>query len=165
MIRSTLLATYLNDHLTGATAGARLARRIALAHRSAADGPVMFEVAKEVEDDRATLIAIMKDLGVSVNRAKVVAGRVGELVGRLKPNGHLLTRSPLSTLLELELMRLGVEGKQAGWLTLRTVAASDERLSSDRLDGLIARAEHQAQVLEGLRRKAAEAVFVPAAGA
>jgi hypothetical protein len=155
-----LLATYLNDHLAGATAGTRLARRLASAHRSSPDGPVLLEMAKEIHDDRDTLITLMKQLGVPVNRAKVLAGYVGELVGRWKPNNHLLTRSPLSTLVELEIMRLGVEGKNAGWLTLRTIADTDERLGSGHLDELIARAEHQAQVLESLRIKAVTALFV-----
>ncbi len=163
--RPRLLATYLNDHLAGAMAGTRLARRLATARRSSPDGPVLLEVAKEIDDDRDTLITVMKELGIPINRVKVLAGRIGELVGRLKPNSRLLTRSPLSTLVELEIMRLGVEGKNAGWLTLRTIADTEERLSSHRLDELIARAEHQAQVLESLRITTIRALFVSPAAA
>jgi hypothetical protein len=43
---------------------------------------------------------------------------MGEKAARLKLNGHLLARSPLSSLEELEMLRLGVEGKAAGWRTL-----------------------------------------------
>jgi hypothetical protein len=42
-------------------------------------------------------------------------------LGRL----HLTSRSPLSNLEELELLRLGVEGKAAGWRTLRVLACTD----------------------------------------
>ncbi|MGV9847844.1 hypothetical protein ACWDWU_03430 [Streptomyces sp. NPDC003442] len=38
-------------------------------------------------------------------------GRPGEKAGRLKPNGRLRRRSGLSTVLELESPRIGVEGK------------------------------------------------------
>jgi hypothetical protein len=41
-------------------------------------------------------------------------------------------RSPLSDLEELELLRLGVEGKAAGWRTLRTQADTDARLDAVR---------------------------------
>ena len=67
----------------------------------------------------------MASLGVTVRAYKVGAGWIGEKAGRLKLNGRLLTRSPVSDLEELELLRLGVEGKAAGWRTLRTLADTD----------------------------------------
>ncbi len=79
--------------------------------------------------------------------------------GRLKLNGYLLTRSPLSSLEELELLRLGVEGKAAGWRTLRTLADRDRRLDSARLDELISAARRQAGLLEDLRVQAADQVI------
>lgn len=79
--------------------------------------------------------------------------------GRLKLNGYLLTRSPLSSLEELELLRLGVEGKAAGWRTLRTLADRDTRLDSARLDELISAARRQADLLEDLRVSAADQVI------
>jgi hypothetical protein len=45
---------------------------------------------------------------------KVGVAWIGEKIGRLKFNGRLLGRLPLSDLEELELLRLGVEGKLAG---------------------------------------------------
>jgi hypothetical protein len=53
---------------------------------------------------------------------------IGEKAGRVKLNGRLIARSPLSDLEELELFRLGVESKAAGWRTLRTPADTDRRL-------------------------------------
>ena len=64
----------------------------------------------------------MAALDVPVRTYKVYAGLVGERVGRLKLNGRLLARSPLSSLEELELLSLGVTGKAAGWRTLRLLA-------------------------------------------
>jgi hypothetical protein len=62
-----------------------------------------------------------------------------EGAARLKLNGYLLTRSPLSSLEELEMLRLGVEGKATGWRTLRMLADRDKRLDPGRLDELISR--------------------------
>jgi hypothetical protein len=53
------------------------------------------------------------------------------------------------------MMRLGVTGKAAGWRTLRLLADTDPRLDPGRLDELIARADSQLGLLEGLRVRAA----------
>lgn len=102
---------------------------------------------------------MMKALAVLVRTYKVCAAWIAEKAGRLKLNGRLLTRSPLSRLVELEMLRLGVEGKAAGWRTLRFAADSDNRLDPDRLDELIARAGHQTDLLEELCVRAARQVI------
>ena len=89
----------------------------------------------------------------------VCAAWIGEKAARLKLNGYLLARSPLSDLEELEMLRLGVEGKAAGWRTLRVLAETDERLDPGRLDELIAGARRQADLLEELRVRAAGQVI------
>jgi hypothetical protein len=48
-----------------------------------------------------------------------------------------------------------VEGKAAGWRTLRALADTDSRLNRGRLDELMARAREQADLLEKLRVQAA----------
>jgi hypothetical protein len=74
-------------------------------------------------------------------------------------NGYLLARSPLSDLEETEFLRLGLEGKAAGWQTLRELADQDSRLDAGRLDQLIVRANHQASMLESLRASTAKRVL------
>ncbi len=76
-------------------------------------------------------------------RYKVLGGWVLEKVGRLKANGHLLRRSPLSDLVEMEALVLGVQGKAAGFRALRSIAAGDPRLDATDLDRLVDRAECQ----------------------
>src|SRR5690348_9870465 len=157
-----LLGIYLNDHLAGATGGAELARRVAAARRGEEAGDALLRFAA----DRVALLDMMAALDVPVRTYKVYAGWIGEKAGRLKLNGRLLARSPLSSLEELEMMRLGVEGKAAGWRTLQLVADTDPRLDRARLAELIARAESQLELLEGLRVRAARVVVGqgPAAG-
>jgi hypothetical protein len=57
------------------------------------------------------------------------------------------------------MLRLGVEGKAAGWRTLQALAEIDSRLDRARLDDLIARASRQAELLENLRLRAADQVI------
>jgi hypothetical protein len=59
-------------------------------------------LAAEVGQDRAALEDIMGALGIPVRAYKVYAAWIGEKAARLKLNGYLLTRSPLSGLEELE---------------------------------------------------------------
>ena len=154
-----LLGIYLNDHLAGATGGLELARRVARSHRGPGAGAAVQRLAAEVAQDRAALEDIMGALGIPVPAYKVYAAWIGEKVARLKLNGYLLTRSPLSGLEELEMLRLGVEGKAAGWRTLRVLAETDKRLDPGRLDELISRARRQADLLEELRVRAADQVI------
>ena len=157
--RHDLLGIYLNDHLAGATGGLELARRVAASHRGPGAGDAVQRLAAEVAQDRATLEDIMDALGIPVRGYKVYAAWIGEKAARLKLNGYLLARSPLSGLEELEMLRLGVEGKAAGWRTLRVLAETDKRLDPRRLDELISRARRQADLLEELRVRAAGQVI------
>jgi nucleotide-binding universal stress UspA family protein len=158
--RQDLLGVYLNDHLAGSTVGMSLARRmVASAEPGSERATVLSRLATEITEDRSALLRIMAALDIQVRGYKVFAAWAGEKVGRLKLNGYLLTRSPLSDLEETEFLWLSVEGKAAGWRTLREIADRDSRLDAGRLDDLIARANHQASVLESLRSSTAERVL------
>jgi hypothetical protein len=156
---SPLLRIYLNDHFAGATGGAELLRRAARSHRDGSMGAELAALAVEVAQDRTALRRIMADLDVPVQSAKTALGWLAEKAGRIKPNGRVLSRSPLSDVLELEMMRLGVEGKTSCWRTLRALAATDGRLDAARLDELLRRAKRQAERLEELRTATAERTF------
>ncbi|MFJ9821789.1 hypothetical protein ACIRU3_42425 [Streptomyces sp. NPDC101151] len=158
-----LLGIYLNDHLAGATAGTQRAAYLVRTARGSALGRTLGLVAAEIAQDRTTLLGIMRDLDIPVRRYKVYAGWAGEKLGRLKSNGHLVQRSPLSTVLELEALRLGVEGKAAAWQTLRRLSATDERLDPALLDRLLERAQRQQETVEEWRIRQAQAVLRTAA--
>jgi hypothetical protein len=153
------LGIYLNDHLAGATFGIGLARRIAHQHRHSARRDDLERIAEEIAEDRQALLELMEALGVTARRYKIYGGWAAERLGRLKPNGQLYRRSGLSTFIELETLRLGVEGKTLIWRTLLAVAAKEDRLVESRLRVLLDRAREQVDLLETLRLKAAEAVF------
>jgi hypothetical protein len=146
-----LLSIYLNDHLLGATAGVELFRRAAHGQRDTPAGPVLDRLSREVAEDREELITIMARLEIPVRHYKVAAGWLGEKVGRLKLNGHLLGRSPLSDLVELEALRLGVEGKASMWRVLLCVADDEPRLEHTEVELLLDRARRQAEELEQQR--------------
>ena len=150
------LSIYLNDHLAGSTVGLDLARRAAAENEGSSYGKVLAEVAEEVAEDRETLIDIMDRLSVDHDRLKVVGAWAAEKLGRLKLNGSLLAYSPLSRLVEIEGLALGVEGKLSLWRSLKITHSGDARLRGVDFDALITRARSQRQRLERQRRKAAQ---------
>jgi hypothetical protein len=110
--RHPMLGIYLNDHLAGATAGLELAHRGERTHQRRTEKGDLRRITAEISQDRAALLEIMAALGIAVRGYKVSAAWIGEKASRLKLNGRILSRSPLSDLEELEMLRLGVEGKQ-----------------------------------------------------
>lgn len=157
----SLLGIYLNDHLAGATAGLELFRRAAANHAQTAAGPVLTRLTAEVGEDKQALLDVMGSLSVPVRHYEVVGGWLAEKAGRAKLNGRLLSRSPLSSVIELEGLRLGVLGKGSAWRLLRAVSDTEPRLRTEELDRLIERADRQAVELEELRIAAAREGLSP----
>ena len=154
-----LLGIYLNDHLAGSAGGLALAQRLAEGHRNTAAADDLAWLAEQVAEDREALIKIMEQLSIPRTRYKEPVAWLAEKAGRLKPNGHLLSRSPLSSVVELEGMALGATGKLAGFRTLRALADTDSRLDPAVLDDLIAQAQEQLARLEQLRLRAVVEAF------
>lgn len=154
-----LLAIYLNDHLAGATAGRELARRAAQNNRASSHGSFLADLADEIDADRRTLLEIMRVLHVGVDRIKILAGWGAEKLGRLKFNGQLPGYSPLSRIVELEALSLGVHGKLALWRTLRELDLAELTSAPVSLADLIIRAEQQFAGLESHRLQAVAQAF------
>ena len=101
----------------------------------------------------------MRQLAVTPNALKVGTVRAAEFVGRLKLNGRILERSPLSSVVELETLVVGVRGKEALWTSLQRAGVSLEDVD---LDALVESARAQGAELEALRLSAAEKAFASA---
>jgi hypothetical protein len=159
MVDRKLLGIYLNDHLAGSTSGVELARRAAGANRGTPLGDDLARLAKEVDEDRESLKTIMESLELGQDRVKVAAGWSAEKLGRLKLNGRLTGYSPLSRVVELEGLALGITGKLALWRALRGLADAEPRLDAAELDRLRERAERQRDAVEAHRVSAARDAF------
>lgn len=154
-----LLAIYLNDHLAGATAARELVRRAASSNRGSDYGRFLDRLATELDEDRDTLLAMMRALGISIDQLKVLGGWGAEKLGRLKLNGRLLGYSPLSRVVELEALALGVRGKLALWRALELLTPERPELGRFDLSYLLVRAERQLDELETFRLQAAAEAF------
>lgn len=157
-VRMDPLSVYLNDHLAGATGGLELARRLARTQEGER-ARELHRLADEIAEDRSNLVEVMRKLHVPTQMYKVAGGWLSEKVARAKLGGRVWARSPLSTVLELETMMLGVEGKAAAWRALRVMAERDNRVDAGQMDYLLSRAERQTAALEKMRAQAADEAF------
>src|SRR3954452_9927861 len=133
------LATYLNDHLAGATTGRELAKRALSNNRGTEFEATLEWLVEQIVEDRESLLGIMRAVGAPEDHLKKLAAFAVERVGRLKPNNSLLSYSPLSRVVELEGLVLGLTGKLAGWRSLQQL--DDPRLAAVDLERL-AKREH-----------------------
>jgi hypothetical protein len=154
-----LLAIYLNDHLGGATAGVELARRARASHEGTALGAFLDRLTAEIEADRATLERLMEHFGIRKDPVKQGLGWVAEKAGRLKPNGQITGRSPLSTLVELEGLHVGISGKLSMWEVLEPALGPE--VAGINLATMAERARRQIEELRSHRVEAGAGAVAP----
>jgi hypothetical protein len=151
------LPIYLNDHLAGSLFGTKLAERIVEENEDNEYGREMEPIVEQIADDRRTLREVMDRLDVREHRIRLACGRVTELISRLKPNGKLVGYSPLSRVMELEGLVMGITGKLELW---RALGRLDEpRLRAIDFGELARSAEAQRDKVEDLRLRAAREAF------
>jgi hypothetical protein len=157
--RPELLAIYVNDHIASAAGGIELVTRMIGAHAGSSHEAGLRQLLDELRQEKSDLTATTRALGLPVRQYKQVGAWIGEKLSRAKLNGHLLSRSPLSDLVEFEFIATAVLAKRAGFESLRALAAVDSRLDGDALEKMIAQADKQHDWLADVRREVAGRVF------
>ena len=154
-----LLTTYLRDHRGGAAGGLALVRRCRSSNAGTELADVLRRIETEIIEDTQSLELIMSRFAITPSRLKTAAGKVGEVVGRLKTNGRVFTYSPSSRVLELELLAAGIVTKRSLWRSLNAVVGSHPELVAAELDELEARATAQYETVMQEHAKAAAVAF------
>ncbi|MFD3471068.1 hypothetical protein ACFWWM_32870 [Streptomyces sp. NPDC058682] len=131
---------------------------MARTHRGTPAEAPLADLAEEIAEDRDSLRETMTALDVPARWPRVAVSRLAEKAARFKHNGRLVSRSPLSDVLELEAMRLGVEGIASLWRSLG-ILADTAPLDPAAVGRLLERTERQATVLKGLRVEAVDRTF------
>lgn len=150
--RTKLLAIYLNDHLAGSAVGVELCRRLQASNREQSElVQPLTKLCEEIEADRKTLVRLMDQLGVRRSIIKPAAAWVAEKLGRLKLNGRLTEYSPLSRLVEIEGLTIGITGKMEMWRALeRTLGPSQAGFDFGKLADRAIRQRDQAEDLHAI---------------
>jgi hypothetical protein len=149
-----LLGIYLNDHLAGSVVGGNLAKRIARQNEGNEYGTKVAQIAREIDEDQATLREVMNRAGVRRKQLRLVVARLTEVASRLKRNGRLVGYSPLSRVLELEGLTMGITGKLELWRSLGALE-NGSGIGGFDFTALAARAADQRDRAEELRLRAA----------
>ncbi|KHK98743.1 hypothetical protein LK09_07445 [Microbacterium mangrovi] len=156
-IEGDILSVYLSEHLVGSTVGLQRVQRMASAYRKTSIGAPLGVLATEVEEERQLLADLMTLLAIPRRRSREALGWLGERVGRLKINGRI-SGSPMTPVLEIELMRSAVVGKLSGWETLGELGP-ELALPPAVFRDLADRARRQLRMLEAMHQEVAPAAF------
>jgi hypothetical protein len=159
MIDKERLGTYLQDHYAGSSAGIELFKRAADQQSDPVARTALTSMVAEVEDERDALERFLAAVDSKPDQLKNAGAWMAEKLARLKPNGELIRRSPLSDVIELETLRIAVEGKACGWRVLRGLAEHEGVFDKAELDRLLGLASRQIDQLEELRLAAAHRTF------
>jgi hypothetical protein len=113
-----------------------------------------------IQEDERALLLLLGRVGGTRHRAKEAAAALAERLGRLKLNGRLFGRSPLTPVLELEVMVLAIEGRRRLWLTMTQLARdSYPDWDIDDLRRRASRAATDAAAVDHIRAAAAGAAL------
>ena len=154
-----LLGIYANDHLASSTGGIELVSRMLSVHKGSRYEEPLEQLLSELREEKASLRSMMSALDIPVRQYKQLGVWVAEKLTRAKLNGRLISRSPLSDLVEFEFLASGVRAKRSGFETLRIAAEVEQRLPRAELDRLIDQAHRQYEWLTRTRREVAAEVF------
>ncbi len=146
------LSIYLKDHAAAFTALRDVAARSQRANRRTDLGDYLAGVVEELETARRELAGVMDELGVRRSPVKAAVASAAEKIGRLKLNGHVVSYSPLSRVIELEGLIAGTDIERATWAALAPLTASD-------LSPLVHRAERRREELARRHNDAAVAAL------
>lgn len=155
------IATYLNDHLAGATAAVELLEHLKAAHSESGVGEAAAELLVDIEADRQELRELMGRLEVDESRARKasawLAGKVTELKLRLDERAG----GDLHLFEALEVLSLGIEGKHGLWRALAAAAEGAPSLRVADYGRLALRAVEQRGRVEAMRLEVARKALVP----
>ena len=151
-----LLSVYLQDHRAVLVAGRELAARMGGSGRPQAERAFAGELQADLVDDLAALDVLLAQIGRRPDRVRAGGAWLAEKAGRLKLNGHVVQRSPLSSVTELEGCRMLLEHVRALWSGLALL-----RLGPDDAQERSERAVRHLETAERLRETAIEQAILP----
>ena len=155
-----LFSVYLNDHLAAAVGGTELAKRTARREQDSELGPQLSELSLEIDRDLRLLRDLARALrGKARAPLKERLAWLGEKVGRLKLNGRIIERSPLSLVLELEILQGAVMSKRALWQTLDELQDEEPLLRRFPIQEMLERANDQHERIRHLHDRAVHLAF------
>ena len=148
------LSIYLNDHLAVIVGIRELLERTLENNTDSPFGELLTRLLEDSQQERRALAALMRDHGIPENHLKTSGAWLAERIGRLKMNGQLTGYSPLSRLVEIEGIALGLDAKRIFWDNLSHIGVV--QAGGFVTKSLARRAEQRLEELDEHRRDAAK---------
>ena len=156
IVANESLTTYLNNHLAGSVVALELLDHLEEDGAGTAEASLLTDVHADIEADRQELEAFMAQIGIAVSAPKKATGWLVEKLSELKLNLDDAGGGALRRLEALEMVSLGIAGKQALWDSLAAAAEDAPELNGLDYARLGQRAETQRGMVERLRLHAAK---------
>jgi hypothetical protein len=153
------LRIYLDDHLAFEAGGLSLVGRLRRTSPEGAFAEVLDRLLKDGREAQGLIRGAMAALGLRPSAAKPTIGRIGQRLGSLKLNGHILSPSPLSRVEELEFLHLLLEHRRSLSVALAALGRTDARLAGLDAGHLGEAAGAREEELRPFREAAARAAF------
>lgn len=153
------LPTYLNDHLAGSVAALELLDRLIEHAEVGAVREQLAGLRAEIAADQQTLEDILHQVGGHTSPVRSFAGWLAEKAGQLKLLFDDPERGKLGRLQALEVLQLGIHGKQGLWSALRAVQPQVPALHGLDFARLETRADAQHAQVQALRIDSARRVL------
>src|SRR5581483_8433130 len=153
------LATYLSDHLAGANAAVELLEHLTESHRGTPIGRFFEELHADVTSDRDVLGKLLQRFSKE-SALKKTGAWIAEKFNRVKLRLAGEKRGELGLVEALEILVLGITGKQLLWRALSASLGESPLLRGIDLSQLEQRAIDQLERVEAHRLEAARQVFL-----
>jgi len=152
------LATYLNDHLAGATVALELLEHLEKSATAADLKSFLTELRADITADRKQLEALMERHRIAASTTRQVTAWLTEKMTQVKLRLDDPAGGALRLLEAIEVLSIGIEGKRLLW---RALAAASVPAGPDAdYQHLEQRAQEQRQRVETVRLGAARAALV-----
>ncbi|MFL6514436.1 MAG: hypothetical protein ACJ8M1_05375 [Chthoniobacterales bacterium] len=154
------LVTYLNDHLAGSVSAIELLDHLIKSH---ADEPLarsLQEIRTEIVADQDVLKKIVQRFNANESGIRKAGAWIAEKIARIKLAAAGQKKWQLGLVQALEVLVLGVTGKQLLWRALNAAIGSSPLLRGVDLVRLEERAIEQIEHLERLRLEVAREVLL-----
>src|SRR3954468_23213300 len=152
------LATYLHDHLSGASYAADLLDGLRERYAGQPLGEFSTRLQKDIRADKEILHKIAQQFGSASSELKEGTAWLSEKLSRMKlSHGDPMG---LGTFEALEFLALGIHGKLSLWRALSEISPQVPDLAQFNLATLIERAQQQEEAVEEFRLAAAKHALV-----
>jgi hypothetical protein len=160
-VSTETLTTYLNDHLAGSVAAIELLDHLREVSRGTERERLFASLQAEIEEDRAVLLGLLRDLGGKESRVRKAAAWLTEKLGEAKLKLDDPGSGELRLLEALESLGLGILGKLALWRALEVAREQISELRKADFGRLKSRAQAQHERVEAERLRVARTAFGP----